>query len=353
MLWTERIENIDGGLTPVLVDEQGERRTGRPGEIRFRLPERGRQLGRIEDVDLSSLELVDGRQYLDALGLEGVPTDGHEVYSLKHAGQTIHIPAALLLTAFVGRLSVFGDLLFSPTGLERGIRAVLHDGQARVSLPRKRGMAQGHERHTQERLLWFSCFPSARKMWSSVHKHAVDGRLGLIPANARIDASVVGLKPDDTIFATDLMLRRLIPAEAPLLFADSLRGRVFDFDMGTSRNSSNLKAFKESAPVHPAVKEDFDVPSVNGRWAMDEGEWRAVLGVLTEKGFRCAAKTKVSMDAALEKWGTGVQWQTLDGDARQIENTYRVWKMRGKWDILKRVLKELRPPHLQVADPAR
>lgn len=346
MKWTERIEEIEGRHVPILVDKAGERRIGRPGEIRFLLPDRGRKLGRIEDVDLAGLERVDARPYLDALGLHDVSVDGQHVYALVHGGQEIHIPASLLLTTVLGRPSIFGDLLLSPAGLERGLMPILGNGQPRVVLPRRRGMSNGGDRHIQERLLWLSCFPSARRMWTSVYRHARQGSLGLTPANARVDATFSGLKPGNIIFATNLNLRSLTPTEQPLPFASSMRDRVFDLEMGTSKSYENLRSFKENAALHPAAKEVFDVPSVNGRWCMNEVEWAEVLRVLAVQGFRCAAKTKATMDAALKKWGTGVHWHALEGDAHQIENTYRVWKMRGKWDILKEVLRELRagPP---------
>lgn len=337
MQWIERMELIGGVPTPIIIDSNGVRSNGTAADLSKagRVPG-GYLLGDIDDADLASLERVEGSSYRTAVGLN-VGAEGHHIYALEHEGETIYIPASVLLRTFLGASRHIAASLLLPTGLDRDVVPLSKDGRLTISIGRMNFARTQLTRQLQERLLWFSCFPSARRMWASVYQHAVQGCVGLTPANARFSATVRGLRKGNDLFVTGLQLRSLTPCEEPLPFASSLKHKTFDLELIPEATKSRMKKLHS--------QESFDVPRLNGSWRTDDGEWTEAGRLLKAQGFQFNRAAKESIDAALEKWGTGSSWQSQGSGAfKRAVKTYHMWKKRGQWDAFKAILKELRSP---------
>ena len=347
MQWVERIDRVGDRLVPVYIDSSGYRTTGSLRSTKSLMPRQGYKSADVEEASLESMEPVSAREYLDAIGFAHADPSGHQVFSLRVDGRRALIPTAVLLCALVGRMSAVGDRLLEAASLDRIAVPTVNGGRLQIEFDRKAKLTQDAVLPSvQARYTWLTCYPTARRLWNSVYASAVDGRLGLIPAKAIVKASLIGHRTADTIFVTRMVVRSLNPEEHPLPFAAAHHSGPFEFYEHSALHADKLSAFRaalrDSGSLHPCCKVQTDIPQGPEGWRMTAGEWQFVLGELRKAGFKSQVSVKNNINRALEKYATGTPWTAMGPDWRSAQKIYQHWARRGQWDLLKRLLAEMR-----------
>lgn len=194
----------------------------------------------------------------------------------------------------------------------------------------------------QSRFIWLTCFPSARRTWASVYDCAIRGHLGLTPPSAMVDASFAGHRTSDTVYATRMTVRRLVPSEQALPFAERYAPGSFVFFEYSSTAAKKINDFRAVGNAHPCIKTQLDIVKGPTGWRMTDKEWNDVLVELERAGFSSDKPAKANVDIALEKFGEGKAWPSMGSAWRSAEYVYQRWSKQGKWDLLKQVLSDLR-----------
>lgn len=343
MDWIERIERRDGRLVPVFVNSVGARRIGSLHEARLGLPRSGYRAATVEGAPLHEMEATDASEYLDAIGLAGADPSGHQVFALSAQGQRILIPAVLVLLGLLGNLAAVGDCLLEAGSLDRVALPVVFGDQLRVRFYRHTRLCRAtRETGPQARFAWLTCHSSARRFWHSVYTHATEGRLGLDPAKAMIDATFYGRKVRGTVIATRMSVNVLSPGETPLPFAAPYVERRFDFNARGSTGAANLGRFRARGQPHPSTKRETDIPLGPDGWKMSDAEWKQVCDQFKRAGFAIKSTGKDSVDIMLEKFGAGTPWSAMGPRGESARAVYKYWVPQGRWDLLKRLLADLR-----------
>jgi hypothetical protein len=231
MQWIKEMRSVQGVLQPLYVDEFGREFDGSLKQAASKFPNGSLTPYKAVDFDLSQMTEVDAQEYLSAVGLALVGDQRQSVYELSHEGMRYVVPTTVLITALVGRLSSIGDWLLRAGSLDTVALATRVDDVARIRFHPKSLIAQAREQvGTQERYLWLTAFPSARRTWSSVHAHACDGDLKLRLPLALVSATFKGVRKNATLHVTQISVTTLRPLEQPILHADLLTDRVFTFN---------------------------------------------------------------------------------------------------------------------------
>lgn len=346
MQWIERIDRADGRLVPVYIDNDGHRTRGSLCSSKNLLPPRGYKTAHVEGASLSSMKLTDAQEYLDEMGFAHADHSGHQIYVLPLNGTRVLIPAAVLLWAFMGQISVVGDRLLEAASLDRFAIPVIVSGGMRINFHRKAKLTQpASQVSVQARFMWMTCYASARRMWNSVYVNAMEGRLGLLLADATFNASLTGHRTTKTAFITRMVLRSLTPAEQPLAFAAPYVSGPLSFERPAPA-ADQLAIFRATllatGALHPCCKQQPDITRGTAGWAMSANEWQLVVDEMKRAGFRTPGSVKRNIDKALEKFATGMPWSSLGPGWRMATDAYRRWVKSGQWEILKGLLAELR-----------
>lgn len=338
MQWIESIDWVNRRPTPVAVDQFGNRELASLADILNYLPPRRTEtVAQVEGLAMSSWERVGASEYLAAIGLPDADPTGHEVYTFPYQGRRVLVPVAALLSTLIGRMHFFGDRLLMASSLSTLAQPHIEDDFVRVKFHRiARLKGLGGDERMQSRFTWLTCFPSARRFWGSVYDAAVKGRLGCEPPQVTIDASFNGHRVRDALIVSRMSAFQLTPCEQPIPFASRLAGR--SFDLFPRRGSpENLAALKERGHTPRA---QHDIPLGPEGWKTTEHEWERVVEMLRAREVSCKVSSKKNIDIALEKHGSGVQWDKFG--SRSAADNYLAWANSGKWAMLKEVLSEIR-----------
>lgn len=351
MYWLECITQTDGRLSPVYVDEAGCRTIGSLKDARGGLVRRGYRAAIEHELVLETASVVDCAEYLDAMGVTGVDPAGHRVYELQGASKRILVPAVVLLSSLVGRLSNVGDRLLEPASLERVATPLVDkEGHVAVGFSRKSYLrVKGwNNPSVQSRFVWLTCFPSARTFWGSIYRYAAQGQLALDLPMATIDATFSGSQKGNTIYATRVAIRKLVPYEQPLPFARNRVVTTFDFDEYSAARVHNMNVLKASFEVHPRITSQADLLRGPAGWPMTEQEWLDARAELTRLGFTPPLRVKRSIDLVLEKFGSAKTWRSLGAHWQTADAVYQRWRRKGQWDAFKEVLNAMRRESVDV-----
>lgn len=343
MWWIDGVEYKDSRLVTSLVDEMGNRSTGSLASLRSTLPPRGYEVAHESGVSLASLEPTDPAPYLEAVGIRHARRDGHQVFRLSAAGREVLLPAGVLLLALLGAPGSMGDHLLRPASLDQLVAPSADSGGHPVSFLLPHSVQAQLGTHMSGRMSWLTSYPSARRFWESVYLSGMRGTLGCVPPKASIDVRFFGRSKGNTVLASRVFVRSLVPQEGAFEFA---RGAVLSsFHFATERDSNSaahLAAFR-SATNTPELKRQVDIPEGELGWMMTDDEWTTVRRRLAAMGFHCRADALRGVNAALEKHGSGQTWTSL-WIAKGSSSTYSDWLRSGRWDALKQILGDIRTP---------
>ena len=342
MEWIERIERQEGRLVPIYVDDQGVRAPGSLAAARLRLPRTGYKMADIARLNLAILQREDATRYLEGLGMQSVAPSGHDVFSFQHGDDCVLVPAATLMTGLIGRLSAVGERLLEGASLPRVAIPTVVDGTLRIRFARKIRMTAGADAETiQRRFAWLTSYPSARRMWSSVHVHAMQGRLNLTLPLAHVDVAIAGHRLGNLVLVTRFNVKTVYPDEAPLPFAVPYIQPPFDI-LEDNGGTARLQRYWKSATTNAAITKEYDIPVGSAGYATTEEEWLAVIRAMKDAGYIVKPRSKSHIDAALEKFGNGRTWASMGGSPAVRQATHRRWVSEGRWAALKTILHQLR-----------
>ena len=187
-------------------------------------------------------------------------------------------------------------------------------------------------------LSWMYCFPSARKMWSSVLIHARSGLLNLDLPRGELTFIGRGVPVGGQVLVTELTLQLLKTGEPPFVsFDNHVRTVLFQRsrDKASFRKGTGRRTTKAT-----------DLPSRDGVYALSNDEWDNLRESMCRPStIQRQHDTRDLIDGALEKLGRGLTWANAPAPkngAVMVKSTYRRMKEDGRWDLLMASLRQAR-----------
>jgi hypothetical protein len=342
MEWIERIERVDGRLTPIYVDAAGTRRPGSLRDAKQRLKRTGYKHAEVTGLSLPTLACEDATRYLRGIGMRTVDPSAHDVFAFQHGEDHVLVPTSTLLTGLIARLSSVGDRLLEASSLPRVAFPLVKDGELSIGFPRKlRLEADGRTEPVQRRFTWLTCYPSARRMWSSVYEAASKGRLSMTLPVASIDAAVAGHRSGNSVFVTRLNVKTVYPKEVPLPFAAPFVAPPFHV-AADAGGAHRLSEYWRLATTNGSITRDSNISIGPAGYPTTHEEWAAVKEIMRPSGLAFTDKSKSKVDAALLKFGEGRTWASVAANIKVLRSTHQRWVAEGRWAALKEALNELR-----------
>lgn len=327
MQWIEGFKRSNGASHLIVVGPTGERTLSTFKQLRSVAPERrGARSVALSEVALDGFKECDPREYLKLVGFEVPVSSCHRVYELSTPTARLLVPGAVMLLGLFTRIWHIAPWLTSAATLDMLAVPTFDDGKHVVTFFPGSLSGGRDSASTQERFLWLTNFPSARRAWSSVAVNACAGRIACDMPKAFIDGSARGLSRGDTVLVTRLHVNVVKPTEQPLASAFAIAGRSFRVSPRTEHVSA----------MRPDTLSDATLPSHSHGWHLTDEEWAEVSTLLD---VRSTATARVRIDEILLKLGTGYSWDDISfkGDARVF---YLRLRRQGRWkqicDIVKR-----------------
>lgn len=343
MDWIERIDEVDGRLAPVYVTAEGRRYTASLRELKGNLARPGYRAAKLAALSLHEMSITDGTEFLRGIGFQGVSGAGQDVFVAKDDGRRILIPASVLLPALIPELATAGERLLTAASLDQVAKPMVMDDGVRVTFGRGVALsAPSNGKCAPERYTWLTCYPSARRFWSSVFKHATLGKLGFSLPNACVDISLMGFQADNTVFATRASVQRVMPTEAPFPFAEGRVAAEFSFQSKSEAAARNLEHSRAVRRTSPSLLQRLSFPPGADGWLTSDEEWHRIQQALGQAGFLPNARSKESVDLAIRKLASGTPWKAMGSRWRSAEVALRSWVKNGKWEVLEGVLQQTR-----------
>ena len=275
-------------------------------------------------------ELVSPTEYLQAFGFSvpaSVPVE-HQFYEFTAEDTRFVVPALLLMREVFRPCKFLLAEMFRPHAFEMTTSfEVSPDGTTAVQI--NAGWATSHLSRKQSdwtaAVAWMRTHPSAKKMVSSVHLHALSGTVGLDLPLAKCQMICRGLRLKNTLFVTDLVLTTVSPLDVSELVVVQplstlqLHANAPGCGAGQGRVDSSLK-----------VPARFD-----GGVVLTDSEWELVEPVLMSNR-KCKHSFKLDprllLDGILEKLASGNPWRTAQyrvGTWGNARTAFRDWSLRG------------------------
>lgn len=253
------------------------------------------------------------------LGLPAGPAN-HVVWEFELRRRTYVVPALALMRALFRPPAQVLVPLFRPQGLD-GICTYV-DGQVTFNRWWRAAKLQASRPSTVAPLTWMHAFPSARRMASSVYRHAVEGALGMELPHARCRMRVAGAPNGARFYVTQVWMSSVEALEEPFDFARSV-GRVFSFIDRVEHDAT--------AEEHvPAAR----LPTRNGETCVSDEEWTQLAPVLDTQKGSTKYDRRVMLDGVLEKVCTGRPWRDVEysvGTYVTASRQYITWRNNGTW----------------------
>lgn len=342
MQWIEGVEHDRDRYVTQLIDQRGVRTTARIEALHACLPPRGYMVSSDSDVDLFSLRPTNGHEYRRRFGFQHSAHDGHQVFLLEAAGRQLYVPTAVLLQGLLTTLTAVGKYLLIAGGLDLLVQPVRDNGQLTLLQPNGGASERVQDTVAWSRMPWLTCYPSARRMWSSVYEGATTGRLTLEPPRARVSAKFFGRCDSGVVYVTRMSIGAIEPTEKPLPFADGLVSSRFGFARQRSRSSAEVLTEYRAHANLPELKRHTDIPLGPHGARLSFEEWQVVSREMRLLGYALRDSAMKPVNLALEKHSSGKSWASL-GVSKGCLTLYSNWLHNGKWDALKGILRQMRP----------
>lgn len=338
MEWLDGFEVARGRSFARLVNETAYADVDDLGSLATKgVPSGAGQKWRALTSDFSTWNRCPAERYLAGFSKISRNTEQHDVFSFKHRKVEFLVPALVLLRGLFPLIPDAFEYLFTPRSLETLCVPLERNGHWSVALPDFRGLYRGRFRPaTVESLTWASIFPSARRLWASVHENVDKGRMGLDLPQAKIHALPVGVRRGAVVYVTSFAVSAVLALEAP-----------FEFATNTSNSFLwNLNA-TPLAPGPNAYYQQTDPPPETNRFALTDDEWAAVSKVCFTtphaKGRKPRDSRRAIADGLLLRIVTARPWAEIATSpltAHTLQQHWWEWRKSGK---LARLLAALRP----------
>lgn len=283
---------------------------------------------------LSDLCPSSTRQYLDGLGLGHLNAAGQPAYEAETACGTLVVPAQLLILGLLAGTRQLRRLLLRPSGLQNlpscsQLRATFAQPDATHRLHHWPG---GESERT--RIEWLLTHPSASAAWSSVYRHALEGRFDMSMPQAEIVASVLVCPHEAKLLVTRLVVMQVEALEnVPDCQA---RGRTFVLNKIVNSRPTHGKAAAPASDIR--LSRGGEVPPVTDEeWARIEPLLYSVLhtSVHGHKGAGRAYPMRTLLDVARLKLGTPYSWSKVPVDekiAKSASVLLSKLQRKGVWE---------------------
>ena len=289
-------------------------------------------------LPLHQLRVANTRQYLDGLGLQELDAGGQPVYEGHFDGGQVVVSAQQLVLATLGVNAPMREAMLRPWGPSYLMTATCRGGAVSVRpTPNRRLPLDVAVVKTALRMEWVLTYPSAGVAWSSVYRHALDGRFDMTMPSALAHFSAVGRMVDDKLLATSVKLMKLVPAEDPHPFAAAEAREEFVMNGLLNRRPSHGKA---AAPVRDerlsgggagvgvaGIGADAGLGPVQEMQALTDEQWARVEPVLRafvpsakpgHAGARRAHSLRDQFEVMRLKLGTPCSWSRVPGDRKLV-----------------------------------
>lgn len=155
--------------------------------------------------DMSNLSaLIEPGRFIGHI-LPAARRSEHAVYIVDTAQGPIYVPAMLLIRALWYWSKRAGSILMTPNGLDIHVSAAKDKGDF-IECSASRTLASSQPSDLLlRRLAWLSLCDDARRSWTSVLRHAHQGRLGLTLPKASIQGWAWGVEIHGGLLAAELM----------------------------------------------------------------------------------------------------------------------------------------------------
>ena len=332
-------------------------------------------------LPLHQLRAGNTRQYLDGLGLQALEAGGQPVYEGHFDGGQVVVSAQQLVLATLGVNAPMREAMLRPWGPSYLMTASCRDGAVSVRpTPNRMLSLDVAVVKTALRMEWVLTYPSAGVAWSSVYRHALDGRFDMTMPSAFAHFSVVGRMVGDKLLATSVKLMKLVPAEDPHPFAAAEAREEFVMNGLLNRRPSHGKAAAPARDERLAVARGerlaggvagvgvagigagTGLGQVQELKALTDEQWARVEPLLREfvpsaspghAGARRAHSLRDQFVVMRLKLGAPYSWSRVPGDKKLVGSASVLLSKLQRAGVWERVVTELcaRPSQrLQLAD---
>lgn len=292
------------------------------------LPPKGRKRVRVE-IDLSRLLPLPAAEYLDVFGIRcNAESIQHEVLTVDVEGQTLLLPALVLLRAFLRPHALLFERAFSFSGVGSAI-ALSADGQSTMMYSSFPNIVRAINQSVLNMMWWLLASPSAQRMQGELAFNAARyGAIRFTPPVGKLTCIVFGeLTATGAIAVTELTptLLKELDVQTPSPKNELVLHSSMDFHGGGTGLADScaypVKAHK------------------SGSFALIDSEWEFVKPLLLDAGFRDGASDdkRAWVDALFAKVGGGLTWKKVcpaEMKAPTMPNFFRRLCETGKMNQL-------------------
>ena len=249
-------------------------------------------------LTLPALVRRDAGEHLRGLGIDESGVPGQPVYRIEVQGSSWSVPSQLLVMMLFGTRRQFRERLLTPFPL--------HAAAAELAI------AQTYNPALKARLHWMLESPTAARAWSSVYRHALEGRLEMTMPDATIEVAAQGNEVNGVFLVTHA---RLLSLKSHDLGYDGQPGRV-----STSQPSAASAAgFRNTLPLPAEPRLHAWTPSSR----LTDVQWEAMAEyVAPKKGSRQGTvrrhDPRLVIETLLTKMATPLIWADVPGDRRLV-----------------------------------
>lgn len=295
-------------------------------------------------VRLSELTRCSADEYLNHFG---IPSRGmesaHAVYRFTNGGRVAWvIPALVLIRALFKSPGFLLEQVFLPQSLELLALGARGPAASPRCLMAIRTQASDVKNNPVPTLNWLWRDGRAWAMASSVHQHAMSGRLDIDLPDIEVEIAVSGTTAGQTLFVTNASIRTVyLPSEV-------LGGEPVKLPLnGAAAAGVSVAGIQKKLQVRTGA---------NGRVSTTDAEWAAIAVCLkSRRKSRLQGSKKKVFDGLLAKISGQIQkWRDLEqlGEVswHLHENYYRRWVASGELQAMLDELNQMRSEEARIQE---
>lgn len=303
--------------------------------------------------DFSEWSEGDAGTYLFAEGFENWPvgvSNRHQVFEIRTAGgQTLHVPALVLMRAFFRPTRHVFPVAFKPSNVALLSFVDYSGSKPRVvvdDVPCARQLRRRFESlHQASAINWMQMSHSAQRMVRSVHTNAALGWLNMAIPKGRVEMTFFGWRSGNDVFVTSANLLSVVAPHTDTISADT---ETFIFN-GLRGQREEQTAMRFVVPMR-----------ADGQVLLTPEEWQEVEPLLRPKRpggstpfySRCDVLNHIllRMVSSRSRSLSGTRRRPVCPSAcalpsvseSTLQATYYRWKLEGKIELIISKLIELR-----------
>jgi len=354
MGWIVGVRNT--GAAPRLLEwTSGGTRELSVADASLPLDDKNKRYSKYVECDLADFRRLDIDEAKAVTAVAGVPEGvayTQSLWVINDGSRNIFVPSQVFIHALAASYNIQRSALFAPTGYQ--LISVLYEteGRLKVTFPTSRVWGRPEAVHElTENVVWTSSFASARRMHSSVLRHALDGRFDIELPRARMTMCFVGQEStSNTFLATRISIASIEPLEAPMAHAMGLVPQRFV--LKDADNFTGPRRAGERKPGAPLGKRDggFDADIFDARFhaPLSEEEWEVVSEIFSKHRGRMLGPgpiTRQRIDTILRKRSSGASWVSLTaslGERSVLMRYFATLVKNGCWEAVRAYLVKAR-----------